>query len=816
MPAPIRLVATAALLSATLMLSACQSSEEKAEAHYQNALSLLQDGDVDRAIVELRNVFDENGRHKEARHKLAELLLQKGNRQQAYSQYLRLVEQYPDDLEARIALSEIAFSSGRWDEVDRHGKAAEELAPDDPRVKAIGLARAYRSASVGDDAAARRDIARQADALLTDQPDNMLLHVMMLDNAVRDQDSTRALAETDWLIAHNPTDIRTYQQRLQILVSLGDMKGAEALLREMVEKFPKDKENKAALVRFYLARKDLDGAEAFLRDLAAASDPKDAGPTVDLIRFLAELRGPEAAQAAVAQAIAERPDPVPFQVIGAGLDFEAGRHDQAISTLETILTEAKPSEETRNIKVALARMLLATGNEVGARKRVEEVLAEDPAQPEALKMQATWQILADQTDEAIAGLRTALDHAPNDSQAMTLMAEAYIRSGRPELANDYLSLAVDASGKAPAETLRYARVLIGDDRLQPAEDILLAALRLAPDNRDLLTTLGRLYLQMEDFGRAQHVADTLRRLGDEAAVSAANQIEAERLNRQSGTDEAISYLEQLAGTADASLSSKVALIRARLATGDVDAALTLAQELRKDNPGDDTIAVVLATTYGAKGELDQAAGIYQDLLKADPNRPGIWLDLSNLQMRQGDRAAAAESIGKGLEQAPEDPRLLWAKASMLEQDGDVDGAIGIYETLYQRNSSSLVVANNLASLLATYRDDAESLDRAWTVARRFRDTQIPAMQDTYGWIAQRRGESTEALPYLEAAAKGLPEDPLIRYHLGQAYMALSRPADALEQFRKAIEIAGPADQRPQIEDARQQIEALSAAAPAEN
>ncbi|MCE8471294.1 tetratricopeptide repeat protein, partial [Rhodovulum sulfidophilum] len=240
MPAPIRLVATAALLSASLMLSACQSSEEKAEAHYQNALTLLQEGDVDRAIVELRNVFHEDGRHRDARQKLAELLLQKGNRQQAYSQYLRLAEQYPDDLEVRIALAEIAFSSGRWDEVDRHGKAAEKLAPDDPRVKAISIARAYRDAAATDDASARREAAARAEALLAEQPDNALLHVTLLDNAVRDQDTTRALAETDWLIAHDPSDIRPYQQRLQILVSLGDMKGAETLLREMVAKFPKE------------------------------------------------------------------------------------------------------------------------------------------------------------------------------------------------------------------------------------------------------------------------------------------------------------------------------------------------------------------------------------------------------------------------------------------------------------------------------------------------------------------------------------------------------------------------------------------------
>ncbi|WP_282130219.1 hypothetical protein, partial [Roseobacter litoralis] len=71
--------------------------------------------------------------------------------------------------------------------------------------------------------------------------------------------------------------------------------------------------------------------------------------------------------------------------------------------------------------------------------------------------------------------------------------------------------------------------------------------------------------------------------------------------------------------------------------------------------------------------------------------------------------------------------LLWASASYKERAGDIDGAIDIYESLYARDSSSVIVANNLASMLTTYRTDEASLDRAWAVARRFRDTEIPAL-----------------------------------------------------------------------------------------
>ncbi|WP_132464397.1 tetratricopeptide repeat protein [Rhodovulum marinum] len=796
------------------MLSACQSEEEKAEGHYQTALDLIAEQDYDRAIVELRNVFQNDAGHLEARRTLAEVLLQqRGDRQGAYSQYLRIAEQYPDDLEARIALTELAFASNLWEEVERHGQRAEELAPEEPRVKAIATIRTYRAAALAEDEPARREAARQADDQLAEQPESFPLRMIVIDNALREGDLSRALAEIDKVIALAPDDPRYYRERLRVLAQIGDMEAIEAQLREMVERFPEDTNNKATLVRFYLSRQDFDAAEGFLRDLAEAAPADEPGPTIDLIRFLAEVRGVEAARVEIDKAIAERPDPVPFLVLRAGLDFAAGQRDEAIATMQGALEGAEPSEQTHNIKITLARMLLTTGNEVGARTLVEEVLTEEVNHPEALKMQAAWQIEADDTDAAIAALRTALDSAPEDAQAMTLMAEAYSRSGRPELARDFLALAVEASGNAPAETIRYARLLIGEERYLPAEDILINALRLAPDNRDLLVMLGQLYLRMEDFGRAQNVADTLRRQGDEAAVQAANAIEAERLNRQSGAEEAMAYLEQLANAADATLANRIALIRARIGTGDTEAALEQAQALKAENPDNEALDIVLATAQAVNGNLSEAEAIYRGLLDRNPARPGVWLELSRLQQRQGDREGAKTTIAEALSSAPENPQLLWAQASFLEQDGDIDGALAIYENLYERSSGSAVVANNLASLLATYREDDESLERAWTIARRFNDTEIPAMQDTYGWIAHRRGESAEALPYLEAAAQGLPNDPLVQYHLGQVYFALGRRDDALAQFRKAVEIAGPGDQRAQIEAARAQIQELSAVAP---
>jgi Flp pilus assembly protein TadD len=60
-------------------------------------------------------------------------------------------------------------------------------------------------------------------------------------------------------------------------------------------------------------------------------------------------------------------------------------------------------------------------------------------------------------------------------------------------------------------------------------------------------------------------------------------------------------------------------------------------------------------------------------------------------------------------------------------------------------------------------------------------------------VHYRRGEYQTALGHLEAAVEGLPEHPLVRYHLAMTYAALERHEDAKAQFAKAAELVDEGD-----------------------
>lgn len=798
---------------ALVFAAACDSAEERAEAHFQSGLELLESGDVDRALVEFRNVFKLDGYHREARRAYAEIEQERGNLQSAYSHYLRLVEQHPDDFEARKALLKLATRAGDWEAIELHLRQVSDAPADDPVIRLSRILLDYRQAVQDEDLEAAARLAEAADALKSELPDEPALYEVRIDYLTRASEFEAALAEIDAALEVSPEERTLYQRRLSLLERLGDVSGVEEQLREMVETFPDDPQIDATLVRWHISRGNLDAAETFLRERLAKNGATTA-ERIDLVQFLTRYRSREAALDELDRMIAEASDDLTLRSMHAAMIFEAGDRESAIEEMTKLVEATEPSEQLDNLKINLAKMLVATGNEVGARSLVEEVLESDPTQVDALKMRANWLIDQDATDEAIITLREALDQSPRDPEILTLMAHAHERAGSRDLMGEMLSLAVDASNNAPDETIRYARFLASDDKYGVAEGALVDALRVSPNHVGLLQTLGSVYLAQQDWTRAEQIVETLKRIDDEAARAAANNLSAQLLAGQGKTSEMVSFVEDLIEEGEGGIGARLAIVRAHLQEGRIaDAEAFIESELQRA-PDNASLRFLAGSVAELKGDVDEAEAVYESIIKEQPEASAVWRALYMLRGRAGRTEEATETLDAALEANPENLDLLWAKASELQQKGSPDEAIDVYERMYRINTNAAVVANNLASLLTTVRDDADSLDRAYTIARRLRNVDVPAFQDTYGWIAFLRGDYDDALAHLEPASEGLPDDALTQYHLARTYQALDRPADALAQYRKAVEVAGTDSSLPQIEEARSRIAELEAA-PAE-
>lgn len=806
-----RIALGAVVCLSLFVAAACDSSEERAEEHFQDGLTLLEEGDVDRALVEFRNVFRLNARHKEARRVYAEAEIERGNVSSGYGQYLRLVEQYPDDEPARLELTRLALSGGNWDEVAKHAPHVLEANAEDPigRLGDIGLR--YRQAIASEDAAAQAQIVEEAAALRDELPDNAMIPELLADYYVREGRREEALEEIARAIELSDDPRRLHLMQLTLLQEMGDIDAVEQGLVEMVDEFPADQQVQAALVRWYLSQGKVEQAEAFLR--TRADNSGDEGPKIDLVRFLVEYRGADAAITELDRMLEQDPEnAVVYRSVRAGLTFEAGQREESIAELESIIDSVdEENDHIRGVKIALARMLVRTGNSVGARALVEEVIASDPNQVEALKMRAAWLIEADEVDDAIQTLRTALEQSPRDPDLMTLMAQAYERSGNRVLMAEMLSLAVEVSNSAPPETIRYARHLLADDKVDIAERALVDSLRLNPGSVELLQQLGTIYVQQGDWQRAEQVADTLASLDQDAAANSANALMAQILTGQGRSEEVLGFLEGLASSGEGGVGATAAIVRTHIENGDGDVALTYIEGKLDENPDDPDLRFLKAAVLETQGQLGEAETIYGELVDEAPQAILVWRALYMLQQRDERMDEAAETLDRALEANPGSPDLQWIKASELQLAGDLEGALDVYAAMYDQNSSAPLIANNYASLLTALREDDVSIARAYSVARRLQGLEVPAFQDTYGWIAYLRGEYETAVEYLEPAAAAIPDDASVQYHVGLAYAATGRAEEAKAALQRAIELDEGGSALPQVEEARQKLAELNSA-----
>jgi predicted Zn-dependent protease len=804
---------------ATLALAGCESDEDRAEAYFQSGLALLEEGDKERAALELRNVFDHDGFHKEARMLYAQLMVDLERPAEAYGQYLRLIEQYPDTSDARVALAKMALAQNNWPEVERHGTAAIELAPENPEVRAIDLASRYRTAALEEDTEARNAIAVEAETLLADlrakdpTKDNDALVRLMIDNALFKQQPAKALEIVNAALERAPQLRELNILKVRLLAEVDDREGTEAHLKKMVTMFPENDEIKQAMVRWFMTQNDVASAEAFLRERAG----EDTGPTeghVEVLQLLQTTQGVAAARAELVRLQAANPDTENgnfYTGMIAALDFQTGERDQAIEDMRGAIAASETGAQKIRLQVTLAEMLRATGDTSETQALVDAVLEEDAGNVTALQLRAAHLIQGDKTGEAIVALRTALDQEPRNADTLTLLAQAHERDGDTNLVGERLAMAMEASGNAVPQVMRYSRFLLAQDRPQVAVTVLEDGSRRNPGNLEVLRALANLHMRNNSWDEAQAIVTQLS-TGSGDAQRLATDLEARILQRSDRTEESLALLrEQLDETSGTTTDDKTRaiglIVQTQIRSGKMDAARETLDTALADKPDNTGLRLINAALSAVEGNLEQAETIYRQLVEEYPQSEVPVRLLVSMLAGTGQRDKAHEVLDAALVTLPDRPSLMSIKAGFLEQDSDFDGAIALYEQLYELNSGNPVLANNLASLITTHKDDADSLARAANIARRLRGTEVPAFQDTYGWIAYRRENFEEAVEYLEPAAAGLPRDALVQFHLGMAYVALNRNADAKAQLESALELAGD-NPLPQFELARETLAGL--------
>jgi len=166
-----------------------------------------------------------------------------------------------------------------------------------------------------------------------------------------------------------------------------------------------------------------------------------------------------------------------------------------------------------------------------------------------------------------------------------------------------------------------------------------------------------------------------------------------------------------------------------------------------------------------------------------------WLDLAHAHRMLGHTDSELVAYREGLGRVSSDSgkvRLKFAFGAALERQGRIDSAVLVLEEVVADAPKNAQALNYLGYLLA---DKNLRLEYARDLIKRALDIEPDnaAYLDSYGWVFYRLRDFGKAVKYLSRAA-ALTRDATIFDHLGDAYSALGKLAEARDWWQKALEI----------------------------
>jgi cellulose synthase operon protein C len=758
-----------------IVLAACGSPEQRAQDYYQKGMEFIAKQDDLQARIELLNAIKYKSDDIQVWRALAGIDQRTKATQSQFLDLRRIVELDPNDLEARLKLVRMMINGGAADAALRLLEVASE--GDKPNaeyhtLKALALLRAKENTQA----------MQEAQKALEIDPGNVDAILLVASKRVSEGDANGALKLLD---AASGDDPRVSILKAQVLFRNGNLSQAEQLLKDLISKYPQQSNLRNQLVELYIAENRLDEAETELRAIAKAN-PAEAKTGLNLIRFLVKYKSIKVAQDELENLIKTGGDVFEYQMMSAELDLIQGKLDEGTVLLQGLAKNADTPERKLAAQGKLTEVYVGNKNFTAADPIIADMLQKDRRNTTALRLRAAIRIEQGQFDGAIADLREALSDQPTSPELLLLMAVAYERSGKNELAARQYTDALKSPGADSSVVLRYVAFLQRRNDLTHAEEVLTDVIGRNPRNVQLLAVLAQVRLARQNWVGALATADTINALGDRRGL--AEQIRAAALAGQNKIDQSISALEAAHAAAPDVTQPVVLLVARYIQVGQPDKAELLLQGMLKKYPANAQLLVMMGQTKLSQNKNEEAVQSFRLAISKQPKDATGYISLYDFYLRQKNYPAAIEIVKAGLDEQPSNLHLRLASAALAFLTQDYEAAISQYELILKEQPNSLMVINNLVSLLLDYRSDKESVDRAIGLANQLKGSNVPQYQDKIGWAEYTRGDFQKSVAVLQEAEAKLPDSANVRYHLGMSYLATGESEKASEQLKAALEL----------------------------
>ncbi len=398
----------------------------------------------------------------------------------------------------------------------------------------------------------------------------------------------------------------------------------------------------------------------------------------------------------------------------------------------------------------LKMIIIARTDDQKAIDFAQKILAEDPSQLDAIRMLAILYAKIKESDKAIEVLKEGIKTLPEDRTLRLQLAEAYARADDFENAEIILKDIIALNPENIADHINLASFYAQRDELDKAENEFRNIISLNPADE-------KGYLLLTEFqARRRSVKDAERTLlsAIEKNPELFNlRFALARLYKATRSDKKVGVYQEivkLGGFEPEGLKARNELAKIALTKKDLDRASQLANEVLDNNPRDNDALLIKGKIALLQKDYDSAISAFRTVIKEQPGLIEAVTLLASAHLQNNEPELAKEALRRGIESAPDNPRMYMNYAYYLQKSGEAEAA-------------------------------EKEIDKLLTISPKYLDALKAKVK-----FALARRDMDEIKKMIEQIKVAHPENPEGYQQMGDYYAANKQYKKALNEYNAAL------------------------------
>jgi len=443
------------------------------------------------------------------------------------------------------------------------------------------------------------------------------------------------------------------------------------------------------------------------------------------------------------------------QMLNVQLLVKDGKQDKAIRKLQSML---KSTPTSYPLRLMLVRLLTGEHRLAEAHRTIQDGLKVQQY-PQLYHIDAQIYIREGMFDKAEKSLKTLIKIEPDMATPILMYSRLVLRRKKSVKAENILRHFLVRHPEALSISNALGRLLVGQGRSKEATRVYENIAKRTDGDPDVLIALGLLHYQQKAFNKA--AADFRTSLS----------------KRQDAR--ATFYLA-------ASLDS----------LGKQDEPRKLYQSIKPGDSNYSDAQLRLAALDFRNDDNDNAIRILHALIRNKPEATQPYGLLSAALLRKKAYRQLLKETEPALALANIPTQLLFNRAAAFEGLKQFPQAAGQIKQLFNIDPDNIEALNFLGYL---YAEQGIRLDEAETLIRRALDKRPDNgyYLDSLAWVHFQRAEYGKALSVQNKAVGKVPDDPVMREHLGDILWKSGKTNEARSAWKKAVKLGHDSSRRMQ-------------------